>query len=68
MLLNGKIRRQKMKATKKVYAIIRNDRNEVCYTIKDVLAMALARNESLSSTKKYIINNYKDYKVEFIVK
>jgi len=53
---------------KKVYAIIKNDRNEVCHTIKDVVAMALARNEMLSDTKKYIINNYKDYKVEFIVK
>lgn len=52
---------------KKVYAIIKNDRNEVCH-IKDIVAMALARNEALSSTKKYIINNYKDYKVEFIVK
>jgi len=53
---------------KKVYAIIKNDRNEVCHTIKDIVAMALARNETLSDTKKYIINNYKDYKVEFIVK
>lgn len=53
---------------KKVIAIIKNDKGEVCHTIKDIVKMALGRNELLNDTKKYIIDNYKDYKVEFIIK
>jgi hypothetical protein len=30
--------------------------------------MALGRNEMLTDTKKYIVENYKDYKVEFEIK
>jgi hypothetical protein len=53
---------------KKINAIIKNENNEVCHRIKDVVKMVLARNEMLADTKKYIINNYKDYKVEFEIK
>lgn len=52
---------------KKVNAIIKNDKGEICHKIKDVLQMALIRNEMLPDTKKYIINNYKDYTVTFEV-
>lgn len=54
--------------TKKVNAIIKNEKGEVCHRIKDVLQMALGRNEMLSDTKKYIVENYSQYKVDFEVK
>lgn len=53
---------------KTITALIKNDKDEVCHTIKDIVRMALARNEMLKDTKNYITNNYKDYKVEFVVK
>lgn len=53
---------------KKVNAIIRNDKGEVCHRIKDIIRMSLARNETIFQTKAYILENYKDYKVEFEIK
>ena len=53
---------------KKVNAIIKNERGEVCHRIKDVVQMALGRNETLADTKAYIVENYKDYKVEFEIR
>lgn len=53
---------------KKVNAIIKNEKGEVCHRIKDIIQMALARSEMLSDTKKYIVENYKNYKIEFEVK
>lgn len=50
----------------KIHAIIKNDRHEVYHIIENIVGMALARDEALSDIKKYIINSYKDYKVEFI--
>jgi hypothetical protein len=54
--------------TKTINAIIKNERGEVCHRINDVVQMALGRNEHIADTKKYIIQNYKDYTVEFEVK
>ena len=48
--------------------IFKNDRNEVYYIVKDIVGMALARDKAVSDIKKMIINNYKDYRVEFITK
>lgn len=56
-----------MKA-KKVNAIVKNDKGETCHTIKDILKIALGRNETLAETKKYITENYSDYVVTFEVK
>lgn len=53
---------------KKINAIIKNEQGQVCHTIKDIVQMALGRNEMLADTKQYIINNYKDYTVEFKIK
>jgi hypothetical protein len=53
---------------KKVNVIIKNERGEVCHRIKDIVQMALGRNETLADTKKYIVESYKAYKVEFEVK
>lgn len=58
---------QKMKL-KRVNAIIKNDKGQVCHRIKDIVQMSLARNEMLEDTKKYIVENYKGYKVEFEVR
>ena len=57
-----------MRRAKKLKAIIKNDKGEICHRINDVLTIALARNESLTDTKEYIIENYKDYKVEFVIR
>jgi len=54
--------------SKKVHAIIKNEYGGVCHRIADVVQMALGRNETLADTKKYIIKNYSDYTVEFVVK
>lgn len=56
-----------MKSFKKINAVIKNDRGEVCHTIKDIVRMALGRNETLSETKKYIVENYKLYHVDFVI-
>ncbi|MEG1663631.1 MAG: hypothetical protein RR338_06560 [Clostridia bacterium] len=53
---------------KKINAIIKNEQGQVCHIIKDILQMALGRNEMLAETKKYIIDNYKGYTVEFEIK
>lgn len=53
---------------KKINAIIKNDKNEVCHRINDVVKMALGRNETLAETKAYIVKNYKDYTVTFEVR
>lgn len=53
---------------KSVNAIIKNDKGEVCHRIKDILRMALGRNETLAQTKAYIVQDYKEYTVEFEVK
>lgn len=58
-----KIRRK----IKRVNAIIKNDRGQVCHRINDITQMALGRNEMLEDTKKYIIENYKGYTVEFVL-
>ncbi len=52
---------------KTVNAIIKNDKGEICHRIKDILRMALGRNETLAQTKSYIVANYRDYTVEFVV-
>lgn len=52
---------------KKLNAIIKNSKGEICHRIKDILQMALRRNETLAATKKYITDNYKDYSVEFVL-
>lgn len=52
---------------KKVKAIMLNDRGEVCHRLNDVVSLSLARNETLSETKEYLIKNYKDYTVQFFV-
>lgn len=57
-----------MKKAKTVNAIIKNDKGEVCHRIKDILRMALGRNETLAQTKSYIVSNYKNYIVEFEIK
>lgn len=57
-----------LKEMKKVNAIIKNEKGQICHTIKDIVKMSLARNEMLSDTKQYIINNYKDYTVKFEIK
>lgn len=57
----------KRKKIKRVNAIIKNDRGQVCHRINDIVQMALGRNEMLEDTKKYIIANYKDYTVEFVL-
>ena len=48
--------------------IFKNDRNEVYYIVEDIVGMALARDKAVRDIKKMIINNYKDYRVEFITK
>jgi hypothetical protein len=54
---------------KRIDAIIfKNDRNEVYYIVEDIVGMALARDKAVRDIKKMIINNYKDYRVEFITK
>lgn len=53
---------------KKVNVIIKNENGETCHIIKDILKMALGRNETLTETKKYIIENYSDYVVSFEIK
>lgn len=53
---------------KTVNAIIKNDKGEVCHRIKDILRMALARNETLAQTKAYIVKDWECYNVEFEVK
>lgn len=57
-----------MKKRKLVWAIIKNDAGQVCHRIKDVVQMALGRNEMLETTKQYIRENYADYTVEFELK
>lgn len=52
---------------KRINAIIKNDRGQVCHRINDIVQMSLGRNEMLEDTKKYIIANYKDYTVEFVL-
>lgn len=52
---------------KTVNAIIKNDKGEVCHRIKDILRMSLGRNETLNDTKNYIVKNYKEYTVEFVL-
>lgn len=53
---------------KTINAIIKNDKGEICHRIKDILRMALGRNETLAQTKAYIVSNYSDYNVEFEIK
>lgn len=53
---------------KLVCAIIKNDKGEVVHRIKDIVQMALGRNELLKDTKQYIVDNYREYKVEFEVR
>lgn len=52
---------------KRITALIKNDRGEICHRIKDIVQMALGRNEMVDDTKKYIIENYKEYTVEFVL-
>lgn len=40
---------------KKVNAIIKNDKGQVCHRINDIIQMALGRNETLEETKHYIL-------------
>mgnify|MGYP000858722294 CR=1 FL=1 len=62
---------KKIKKIKKMNAIIKNDVGEICYEIKDIhqiediLQIALARNEISPKIKNYIINNYKEFVMEF---
>lgn len=57
-----------MRRLKRVNALIKNERGQVCHRINDITQTALGRNETLDETKAYIIENYKDYKVEFVLK
>lgn len=57
-----------MRRLKRINAIMKNDRGQVCHRINDITQMALGRNETLDESKAYIIANYKGYKVEFEVK
>lgn len=59
---------RRMNKRKYLNAIIKNDKGEVCHRIHDVVQMALGRNEMVDDTKKYIIENYKAYTVEFELK
>ncbi|WP_251183046.1 hypothetical protein [Anaerocaecibacter muris] len=52
---------------KHITALIKNDRGEICHRIKDIVRMALGRNEMVDDTKKYIVENYKEYTVEFVL-
>lgn len=52
---------------KTINAIIKNDCGQVCHRINDITRMALGRNEMVSDTKKYIVEYYKDYTVEFVL-
>ena len=52
---------------KRITALIKNDCGEICHRIKDIVRMALGRNEMIGDTKKYIIQNYKEYTVEFVL-
>ena len=53
---------------KAINAIIKNDKGEICHRIKDILRIALARNETLAETKDYIIKDWSCYTVEFEIK
>lgn len=57
-----------MNKIRRVNAIIKNERGQICHRINDITQMALGRNETLNKTKAYIIENYKGYKVEFKLK
>lgn len=52
---------------KSITALIKNDRSEICHRIKDIVRMALGRNETINDTKRYIVDNYKEYTVEFVL-
>jgi len=56
-----------MKA-KIIYAIIKNDKGEICHKVKDIVRVALAMNLTLKDTKIHLINYYKEYIVEFVVR
>ena len=65
---SGGIENMKMhRKQKSITALIKNDRSEICHRIKDIVRMALGRNETINDTKRYIVDNYKEYTVEFVL-